>query len=41
MPSNFDVVAAQDVSKSVLIEWMKSYDVEALDASNDDDLIFH
>jgi predicted GNAT family acetyltransferase len=33
MPSNFDVVLAQDVSKDVLVKWMKSYDIEALGAS--------
>jgi len=38
MPSNFDVVAARDVSKNILIQWMKSYDIEALGASDGDKL---
>lgn len=38
MPSNFDVVAAQDVPKSLLIQWVKSYDIEALGALNDSNL---
>jgi hypothetical protein len=29
---------AQDVSKSILIEWMKSYDIEALGALDDETL---
>ena len=38
IPSNFEVVAARDVPKSILIKWMKSYDIEALGASNDETL---
>lgn len=38
MPSNMRVVSAQDVTKNILIEWMKSYDIEALGALNDENL---
>lgn len=38
MPSNMKVVSVQDVSKNILIEWMKSYDIEALGALNDETL---
>ncbi len=38
MPSNMTVVSAQDVPKNILIEWMKSYDIEALGVSNDETL---
>ena len=33
-----NVVSAQDVPKNILIEWMKSYDIEALGALNDGNL---
>jgi GrpB-like predicted nucleotidyltransferase (UPF0157 family)/predicted GNAT family acetyltransferase len=36
--NNFDIVSTKEVSKDLLIKWMKSYDIEALGASNDDDL---
>ncbi|WP_243397291.1 GNAT family N-acetyltransferase [Holospora curviuscula] len=36
MPSNVQVVSAQNVPKNILIEWMKSYDIEALGALNDE-----
>lgn len=35
IPSNFNVVSAQEVSREVLINWIKNYDIEALGASND------
>lgn len=35
MPCNMEVHSAQNIPKSILIEWMKSYNVEALGASND------
>lgn len=35
MPSNMRVVSAQDVTKNILIDWMKSYDIEALGALDD------
>jgi predicted GNAT family acetyltransferase len=38
IPSNMKVVSAQDVPKSMLIEWMKSYDIEALGSLNDETL---
>jgi predicted GNAT family acetyltransferase len=38
MPSNMRVVSAQDVTKNILIEWMKSYDIEALGALDDETL---
>ena len=38
MPSSMKVVSAQNVPKSILIEWMKSYDIEALGALNDETL---
>ena len=38
MPSNMQVVSAQDVTKNILIEWMKSYDIEALGALDDENL---
>lgn len=38
MPSNMSVVSAQNVRKGTLIEWMKSYDIEALGALNDETL---
>ncbi len=38
IPSNMKAVSAQDVPKSILIEWMKSYDIEALGALNDETL---
>ena len=38
MPSNMRVVSAQDVTKNILIEWMKSYDIEALGALDDEAL---
>ena len=36
MSSNMSVVAAQDIPKRLLIQWMKNYDIEALGASNDE-----
>lgn len=36
MPSNMNVVPAQDVPKSILSEWMKSYHIEALGALDDE-----
>lgn len=41
IPNNFDIVSAKDVSKSLLVKWMKSYDIEALGTSNDSDLERH
>ena len=41
IPSNCEVIAAQDLPKSVLMQWMKNYNVEALGASNDDALEKH
>lgn len=38
MPEAMKVVSAQDMSKSILIEWMKNYDIEALGALNDEAL---
>jgi len=38
MPSNMRVVSAQDVTKNILIEWMKSYDIEALGALDNEAL---
>ncbi|MBN8511635.1 MAG: GNAT family N-acetyltransferase [Rickettsiales bacterium] len=38
MPTAMNVVSAQDVPKNILIEWMKSYDIEALGALNDENL---
>ncbi|OJV16118.1 MAG: hypothetical protein BGO27_02655 [Alphaproteobacteria bacterium 33-17] len=38
IPNNFAVVKAQDISRELLINWMKSYDIEALGASNNDEL---
>jgi GNAT superfamily N-acetyltransferase len=38
MPTAMNVVSVQDVRKSILIEWMKSYDIEALGALNDETL---
>jgi len=38
LPNNFDVVSARDVSRDLLIDWMKGYDVEALGVANDDNL---
>ncbi len=38
MQSNMKVVPAQDVPKSILIEWMKSYDIEALGALDNEAL---
>ena len=35
MTSNMQVVSAQDVTKNILIKWMKSYEIEALGALND------
>ena len=36
MPSNMQVVLTQDIPKRLLIEWMKSYNIEALGALNDE-----
>ena len=38
MPSNMTVVSAQDIPKSIVIDWMKKYDIEALGALNDETL---
>jgi GNAT superfamily N-acetyltransferase len=38
MPSDMKIVAAQGISKNILIDWMKSYDIEALGALNDETL---
>ena len=38
MPSSMKVVSAQNVPKSILTLWMKSYDIEALGALNDETL---
>lgn len=38
IPRNFDIVSAQDVSREILINWMRSYNIEALGATNDNDL---
>lgn len=38
IPNNLDIVSTKEVSKDLLIKWMKSYDIEALGASNDGDL---
>lgn len=38
MPSNMRVVSAQDMTKNILIEWMKSYDIEALGALDNEAL---
>ena len=38
MPNNMSVIAAQDVSKTILIQWMKSYDIEALGVPSTNDL---
>lgn len=41
MSPHINVVSAQDVLKSILIEWMKSYRIEALGALNDETLEKH
>lgn len=38
MLENMKVVSAQDVPKSILIEWMKSYDIEALGVPDSSDI---
>ncbi len=38
MPQNMNVVSAQDVPKDILTLWMKSYDIEALGALDDESL---
>ena len=38
IPNQLNVVSAQEISKDVLIRWMKSYDIEALGASDDEAL---
>ncbi len=38
IPSNMKIISAQDVSKDILIKWMKSYDIEALGALDDEAL---
>jgi GNAT superfamily N-acetyltransferase len=38
MPISINVVSAQDVSKTILIKWIKSYYSESLGALNDDNL---
>lgn len=38
IPQHMNVVSTQDVPKSILIEWMKSYDIEALGALNNETL---
>lgn len=38
IPSNMKIISTQDVSKDILIKWMKSYDIEALGALDDENL---
>lgn len=38
IPSNMKIISTQDVSKDILIKWMKSYDIEALGALDDETL---
>lgn len=38
IPSNMKIISAQDVSKDILIKWMKNYAIEALGALDDEAL---